>query len=122
MDVRDELLAGLEEIANDEQLSRVLSTFRKRLNAILSAVFDEVESKVYLMVYDYGVTEGLYGPDSAVSVGIRKGVDDAVHISPIRLSSNLLGKAEELGRKHGVLMRSMIGHHAMPADSKIEAS
>ncbi|ORT79068.1 hypothetical protein B7G54_37520 [Burkholderia puraquae] len=122
MDVQDDLLARLDEIANDEQLNRVLSTFRKRLSAILSAAFDEVQSKVYLMAYDYGVTEGRYGQDSAVSVGIRKGVVDAIHISPIRLSLSLLGKAEELGRKHGMLMRSMIEHHALPADSKIEAS
>ncbi|WP_321861360.1 hypothetical protein [Burkholderia cenocepacia] len=122
MDARDELLAGLEEIANDEQLNRVLSAFRKRLNTILSAAFDEAESRVYLMAYDYGITEGLYGPESAVSVGIKKGVVDALHISSRLLSSNLLGKAEELGRKHGILMRSMIGHHGLPANSKIEAS
>ncbi|HDR9504726.1 TPA: hypothetical protein QDC06_008126 [Burkholderia cepacia] len=122
MDARDDLVSALEEIANDGQRDQVLSAFRKRLSAILRAEFDEEESMVYLMAYDCGAAAGLYGPASAVCVGMTRGVDDAVHVSSVGLSLNLLGKAEELGRKHGTLMRSMMEESASRLDSETEES
>ncbi|WP_334067920.1 hypothetical protein [Burkholderia cepacia] len=122
MDARDDLVSALEEIANDGQWDQVLSAFRKRLSAILRAEFDEAESMVYLMAYDCGVAEGLYGPTSAVCVGMTRGMDDAVHVSSVGLSSNLLGKAGELGRKHGTLMRSMMEEGASRPDSEADES
>ncbi|KVK72541.1 hypothetical protein WS90_03735 [Burkholderia cepacia] len=116
MDARDDLVSALEEIPNDGQWDQVLSAFRERLSTILHAKFNEAESRGYLMAYDLGVASGLYGPDSAVCVGMKRGVDDAVHVSPVGLSLNLLGKAEELGRKHGTLTRSMKKESALLSD------
>ncbi|KVL85386.1 hypothetical protein [Burkholderia stagnalis] len=122
MDAKDDLFSELEAIANDGQWDRVLSAFRMRLGMFLRAEFDKEKSMVYLMAYDCGVTGGLYGPDSAICVGMKKGVDDAVHVSSAGLSSTLLDKAEELGRKHGTSMRSMMEGETLLPDSTTDGS
>ncbi|KVD50093.1 hypothetical protein WS61_03305 [Burkholderia sp. ABCPW 11] len=107
MDAMDDLVSGLEDTANDGQWDQILSVFRKKLGTILRAKFSKAESIVYLMAYDCGVTQGSYGPESAVYVGMKRGMDDAMHVSA-GLSLDLPGKARDLGRKHGTLMRSMM--------------
>ncbi|MGN3966368.1 hypothetical protein ACS0ZG_35640 [Burkholderia gladioli] len=98
----------------DEQRDQVLSALRKRLSLVLHAEFDEAGSMVYLMAYECGVASGLYGADSAICLGMRRGVEDAMHVSPGYLARNLLSKAEELGQRHGELMRSMMGERIQP--------
>lgn len=122
MDARDDLALALEKIVNGEQWDQVLLAFRKRVATVLHAQFSGAGSMVYLMVYDCGVASELYGPDSAICVGMKRGVDDAVHVSPIRLSQNLLDKAEELGRKHGTLLRVMMEESAASPHIEIEGS
>lgn len=86
----------------------VLSILRKMLRLILDSELNQGESELYLMAYDSGVAEGLCGVDSAVCVGLRKGLGDAVHMAPADLSRKLVGKVEMLGRRHGTLIRDLI--------------
>ncbi|MGN4069912.1 hypothetical protein ACS0Y7_35470 [Burkholderia gladioli] len=69
---------------------------------------------VYLMAYECGVASGLYGADSAICLGMMRGVEDAIHASSVYLARNLLSKAEELGQRHGKLMRSMMEESIEP--------
>ncbi|WP_321790567.1 hypothetical protein [Burkholderia pyrrocinia] len=116
MDSEDDLISRREVVANDGQLEQLLSIFRMRLRAILCAEFDEEESWIYIIAYDCGVAEGLYGSDSAICVGMKRGLADAVRVCSVGLSLNCIGEVEVVGRKHGALARSMMGERALLPD------
>ncbi|WP_175831403.1 hypothetical protein [Burkholderia cepacia] len=68
-------------------------------------VFGE-EDGVCNIAYLLGRAQSMYGEDSAVSVGLRKGLDDALNIASIHCSENCVNKVIMLGRRHGALFRS----------------
>lgn len=93
---------------NERQRDYLLDILRNQFDAILRYKCEQIEVAVYLMAYDCGVVSDLYGAESAVYVGIKKGLDDFVHLYPVESSRVEVGKAEELGRRSSAQVRSMI--------------
>lgn len=91
-----------------DSTAQLLSILRELVGSILEAQLDVRTYDVYLIAYDLGVTRGLCGGNSAVASGMRKGLADAIHISPEVVSRRIVGKSIGLGRRHGMLVRQLI--------------
>ncbi|WP_146777670.1 hypothetical protein [Burkholderia cenocepacia] len=108
MNIENILIAKLDELLGDWQWERVLSIFREHLIETISSISNMDEGGIYLMIYDCGVIRELFGSNSAIYVGMKKGADDAIRIASVELSITLVDKLEELGRRHGVSIRSVM--------------
>jgi hypothetical protein len=99
---------GLNVDKRADNTAQLLSTFREFVGLILDAQFGGSANHVYLIAYDFGVAKGLCGADSAAASGIRKGLADAIHVSPEEVSQRVVGKSIELGRRHGMLVHQLM--------------
>lgn len=91
-----------------DNTAQLLSILRELVGSILRAQLDARTYDVYLIAYDLGVARGLCGASSAVAIGMRKGLADAIHISPEVVLRRIVGKSIGLGRRHGMLVRQLI--------------
>ncbi|MCA8291869.1 hypothetical protein [Burkholderia vietnamiensis] len=113
---RAQFVGGNRKWTNSaRKADEILLILRKMLESILNSEFALPETQLYLMAYDSGVAEGLCGSDSAVCVGVRKGLSDALHVTLIEISRSLVNKAEILGKRHGMLIRGLIQGDALLA-------
>lgn len=104
---------GYQVRANDPrekewQRDRLLDILRNQFDTILKFKCEQIEVSACLMAYDCGVASDLYGADSAVYVGLKKGLDDFVYLYPIEESEIEIGRMEELGRRSSAQVRSMV--------------
>lgn len=83
---------------------RILSEFRSSFKLFLEVEFSRAAGDVYLLAYDCGFSEGMRGGASVVSVGIRKGLVDAISLSADKPLPDLVDMAIALGRKHAESM------------------
>lgn len=85
---------------------RVLADSSVRL-LISSGIFGDSKF-VFNIAYDFGRAQSAYGTNSAVSAGLRKGLDDALAIESSDCSKEIVEKIIVLGRRHGTLFRAEI--------------
>lgn len=85
---------------------RSLRTLADSDVALLIAEQPNIEVKEIInLAYHLGKAQIIYGVDSAVSVGLRRGLDDAIKISVASHSETTVKWIIRLGRRHGILFR-----------------
>jgi hypothetical protein len=92
----------------DRQRDCLLHILRNQFNTILKYKCEKIEVFACLMAYDCGVASDLFGIDSAVYVGLKKGLDDFVYLYPAEAAGIEIGRMEELGRRSSAQVRSMV--------------
>ncbi|WP_301943185.1 hypothetical protein [Burkholderia seminalis] len=82
---------------------------RAKLTFMLSETLGDEVGRICLLAYDIGFLSVLYGDQSAIVVGLKRGFDDAVHISKDNIPYDTMYLSKDLGRRHGELVDRMIG-------------
>lgn len=73
--------------------------------SLIAAFQNGEEKKILTLAYYLGKSQITYGVDSAVSVGLRRGLDDSIRISSGYYSEISVKWIIGLGRRHGILFR-----------------
>ncbi|MBN3827504.1 hypothetical protein G3O00_28320 [Burkholderia sp. Ac-20384] len=102
------------EMRSGIEIVDVLRRPRSRclLVKILGSEFDRSEADIYLMAYDCGLAEALFGIKSAIYIGLDKGLRDAIFLSSGGHSAILEKKFYELGRWSGYIVNEIMSNAA----------
>ena len=113
-----------EEIGGewDSVWHRIFLEARENFGLATEGEFDGLEGQIYILAYDFGLAQGVCGENSMVGVGIRKGLMDAIRMSSINPSPQLLNMAIELGIKHGISIAERIRSEIFMSNTAINFS
>ncbi|WP_143134452.1 hypothetical protein [Burkholderia ubonensis] len=107
MELSDDFFAELICALTSKDISQIQRALQFGLTTTLGSKFEDGEWQIYLLSYEFGFAENIYGSSSAICAGIKRGLTDAIFTSTSSLSNLLILQAEQLGKKHGALVRSI---------------
>ncbi|WP_155624031.1 hypothetical protein [Burkholderia diffusa] len=98
----------VKEFEYNLEWNPALLELRNIFELMIRGEFSKAECDIYILAYDFGLTEGVCGINSIAGAGLRKGLMDAIHLSPISHSPYLLNMIIGLGMEHGASISERI--------------